>query len=63
MEIYKLYINLLHNPFTIKNLKDLEQYYSHNGMSEEAAAFSQLITLRLQNVHNTHINSESPKSN
>jgi hypothetical protein len=63
MEIYQLYLNLLHNPFTMKHLKDLEQYYLHNGMTKEADAFGQLIALRLQNDNNTHTHPKQPESN
>jgi len=57
MEIYQLYINLLHNPFVIRNLRELEQYYLKEGMLREGEAFGQLIETRLQNDANNNSHS------
>lgn len=55
MQIYELYINLLHNPFAIRTYRALERYYLEQGMMREAHAFGQLIETRLQHDtdHNT----------
>lgn len=52
MEIYKLYIDLLQNPFSVKNYRALEQYYTQQDKLREAKAFSDLIALRFQNATN-----------
>lgn len=53
MEIYQIYLNLLYNPFTINNLRELEQHYQRVGMLREATAFGNLISLRFKNDNNT----------
>jgi len=63
MEIYQFYINLLRNPFTVKNLKDLEQYYLRQGMTREANAFGKLVASRFQNDNHTPVDKERPEQN
>ncbi len=60
-KIYDLYLNLLHNPFLIKNYRDLKDHYESQGMLHEAEAFGKLIAARLQNVNHTNPMQEPPR--
>ena len=52
-KIYELYLNLLHNPFLIKNYRDLKDYYERQNMLHEATAFGKLISGSFQNANHT----------
>ncbi len=59
-KIYDLYLNLLHNPFLIKNYRDLKDQYERQGMLREAEAFGKLIAARFQNDNHSNPMSEPP---
>jgi hypothetical protein len=53
MEIYKIYIDYITNPFSTKHLRRLEEYYKKNNMLVEANAFSKLISIKNDNNTNS----------
>lgn len=53
MEIYQIYIDFIHNPFSPKNLRRLEEYYRKNNMINEANAFGKLLTIKNDNNTNS----------
>lgn len=64
MELHKLYLNILQNPFSIKNYRELELYYFKKAMHREANAFGKLIGERFQNdTHNNdHLSGDGERA-
>ena len=54
MEIYKIYFDLLENPFAVKNYRKLEEYYREIGLIKEADTFKEII-----DDHHSNFNKES----
>lgn len=58
MKIYDILINLLHNPFSMKNYRDLKDHYEKEGKFLEAKAFEKLI-----DDNNSHTLQKQPRNN
>lgn len=49
MEIYKLLINLVENPFAAKIYSQIRDYYEKKGKTKESAAFQYLLAEKYAN--------------
>ena len=58
MEAYKIYIQILRNPNSIKHYNELINYYSAKHMQNEAEAIIYLLEKKFRENENHHPNSD-----